>query len=145
MLKETRTTRLVKSQDLNHHGTLFAGRMSEWLVETCFLAAARFLGNPKDLVCVKIHGLTFVKPAFPGDTIELVAVPARAGTKSLTVGTEVFINDEAVPTVRGFATFVTVDEVGASYAHGLVLPPAWVDAHRLLCDEAERLQGKRGS
>jgi acyl-CoA hydrolase len=142
MLKETRTTRLVKSQDLNHHGTLFAGRMAEWLVESCFLAAARFLGNPKDLVCVKIHGLTFTKPAYPGDTIELVAVPARAGKKSLTIGAEVFINDEAEPTVRGFATFVSVDEAGVSYAHGLVLPPEWVESHRLLCDEAERLQAR---
>jgi acyl-CoA hydrolase len=142
MLKETRTTRLVKSQDLNHHGTLFAGRMAEWLVESCFLAAARYLGNPKDLVCVKIHGLTFTKPAHPGDTIELVAVPARTGTKSLTVGAEVFVNDETEPTVRGFSTFVTVDDEGRSYAHGLRLPAEWKEAHRTLCDEAERLQLK---
>ena len=51
MLKETRTTRLVKSQDLNHHGTLFAGRMAEWFTESCFLAASRLLGRPEDLVC----------------------------------------------------------------------------------------------
>lgn len=142
MLKETRTTRLVKSQDLNHHGTLFAGRMSEWLVESCFLAAARYLGNPKDLVCVKIHGLTFTKPAYPGDTIEIVALPARAGTKSLTAGAEVFINDEAEPTVRGFVTFVTVDDAGASYAHGLSLPREWLESHALLCAEAEKLQSR---
>jgi acyl-CoA hydrolase len=142
MLKETRTTRLVKSQDLNHHGTLFAGRMSEWLVETCFLSASRFHGNPKDLVCVKIHGLTFARPAYSGDAVELVAVPARAGTKSITVGAEVFINDETEPAVRGFVTFVSVNEAGASYAHGLKLPPEWVEAHRDLCDEAEALQAR---
>jgi len=142
MLKETRTTRLVKSEDLNHHGTLFAGRMSEWLVESCFLSAARFLGRPKDLVCVKIHGLTFTKPAYPGDVLELVAVPARAGTKSLTIGTEVFVNDGAEPTVRGFATFVTVDDSGKSYAHGLALPVEWREAYRVLCDEADGLQGR---
>ena len=142
MLKETRTARLVKSQDLNHHGTLFAGRMAEWLVESCFLSAARFLGTPMDLVCVKIHGLTFTKPAFPGDSIELVAVPAKAGTKSLTVGAEVFINDDAEPTVRGFVTFVTVDKAGRPYSHGLVLPREWIASHRLLCAEAEKLQGR---
>ena len=32
-MKNYYTTRLVKSEDLNHHGTLFAGRMSEWFVE----------------------------------------------------------------------------------------------------------------
>jgi hypothetical protein len=29
--------RLVKSEDLNHHGTLFAGRTAEWFVESGFL------------------------------------------------------------------------------------------------------------
>jgi len=28
------TMRLVKSEDLNHHGTLFAGRTAEWFVES---------------------------------------------------------------------------------------------------------------
>ena len=28
-------SRLVKSEDLNHHGTLFAGRGAEWFVEAC--------------------------------------------------------------------------------------------------------------
>jgi Acyl-CoA hydrolase len=142
MLKETRTTRLVKGEDLNHHGTLFAGRMSEWLVESCFLAAARFVGAPEDIVCVKIHGLTFTKPAHPGDSIEIVSLPVRTGTKSLTVGAEVFINDEIEPTVRGYVTFVTVDGSGKSYAHGLSLPPAWIEAHRGLCEEAEALKMK---
>ncbi len=142
MLKDTRTTRLVKSQDLNHHGTLFAGRMAEWFTESCFLAAARFHGRPEDLVCVKIHGLTFSKPARPGDAVEIVSAPVRAGTKSLTIGAEVFINDEAEPTVRGFATFVTVDGSGKSYAHGLAIPSEWIESHRLLCSEAEKLQLK---
>ena len=53
--------RLVKSEDLNHHGTLFAGRSAEWFVEAGFIAAASVL-PPKNIVCVKIHGLTFTKP-----------------------------------------------------------------------------------
>jgi acyl-CoA hydrolase len=140
MLKETRTARLVKSQDLNHHGTLFAGQMAEWFVETCFLSASRFVGAPEDLVCVKIHGLSFTESARSGDAIEIVAIPARAGTKSLTVEAEVFINDEERPAVSGFVTFVTVDRAGKSYAHGLSLGKEWIEAHRLVCDEAERLQ-----
>ena len=34
------TSRLVKSEDLNHHGTLFAGRTAEWFVEAGFVSAA---------------------------------------------------------------------------------------------------------
>ena len=56
-IREFVTTRLVKSEDLNHHGTLFAGRMSEWFVEGCFIAAATSYGNPEEIVCVKLHGL----------------------------------------------------------------------------------------
>jgi len=42
--------RLVKSEDLNHHGTLFAGRSAEWFVEAGFIAAASVL-PPKNIVC----------------------------------------------------------------------------------------------
>ena len=28
------TNRFVKGEDLNHHGTLFAGRAAEWFVES---------------------------------------------------------------------------------------------------------------
>jgi acyl-CoA hydrolase len=139
MLIDTVSTRLVKGSDLNHHGTLFAGCMAEWFVESCFLAGSRFLGSPENLVCVKIHGLAFTKPAKPGDIIEIVAAVAKAGTKSLTVGAEIFINDERLPSMRGFATFVSVDAEGKSYPHGLSLPSEWVAAHQVLCDDAEKL------
>ena len=139
MLVDTRSTRLVKGSDLNHHGTLFAGRMAEWFVETCFLSGARFLGNPEDLVCVKIHGLAFTKPGKPGDIIEIIASPAKAGRTSLTIGAEVHINGAAEPAVRGFATFVCVDAEGQPRPHGLSLPPDWVASHRELCADAEKL------
>lgn len=142
MLKETRTTRLVKSQDLNHHGTLFAGRIAEWFTESCFLSASRYFGKAEDLVCVKLHGLTFTKPTLPGDALEIVAVPARTGTKSLTIGANVYINDDPVPAVHGFATFVSVDQDGKPYPHGLQLPADWIAQHRELCEEAERQQSQ---
>lgn len=143
MLQETRTTRLVKGQDLNHHGTLFAGRMAEWFTESCFLAALRFVRRPEDIVCANIHGLRFTKPARPGDSVEIISNVVRCGTKSLTVSGEVFVNDEPDPTIHGFATFVTVDHDGRSYAHGLSLPPEWIAANRKLCEEAEELFTKR--
>lgn len=37
-MKEFKISHLIKSEDLNHHGTLFAGRTAEWLVELwCFV------------------------------------------------------------------------------------------------------------
>ncbi len=52
---------LVKSEDLNHHGTLFAGRCAEWFVEAGFIAAAS-LTHPENIVCSKIHGMVFSRP-----------------------------------------------------------------------------------
>ncbi len=42
-----RVPRLVKPGDLNHHGSLYAGRAAEWFVEACYLCAAqaRIAGN----------------------------------------------------------------------------------------------------
>ena len=39
-MKKYYATHLVKSEDLNHHGTLFAARTASWFVESAFIAAA---------------------------------------------------------------------------------------------------------
>lgn len=43
-MKKYYTTHLVKSEDLNHHGTLFAARTASWFVEA-IRALARSLGK----------------------------------------------------------------------------------------------------
>ena len=37
------TNRFVKSEDLNHHGTLFAGRSAEWFIEAGLMAVSGIL------------------------------------------------------------------------------------------------------
>jgi acyl-CoA hydrolase len=113
--------------------------MAEWFVESCFLAAVRLFGKPSDLVCVKIHGLTFSKPTMPGDLIEIVARVARTGGKSLTIYAEVFVNNADAPTIKGYSTFATVDHEGRAYEHGIVLPPEYVHSNKEIAEEAERL------
>ncbi len=63
--KEISYVRLVKSEDLNHHGTLFAGRCAEWFVEAGFIAVASVL-PAENIVCMKIHGLEFSRPGSIG-------------------------------------------------------------------------------
>ena len=57
---------LVKGEDLNHHGTLYAGRTAEWFVESGFIAAAS-MTKPENIVCLKIHGMTFNRPIRKGE------------------------------------------------------------------------------
>ena len=52
-MKKYYATHLVKSEDLNHHGTLFAARTASWFVESAFIAAACEHGDPSEIVCRK--------------------------------------------------------------------------------------------
>ena len=144
-LKETVISHLVKPEDLQHHGTLFAGRMAEWLVETCFITASRFISRPEDIVCVKVHGITFQRPVNNGDITELKARVACLGNTSITVKGQAFTVDSEVPCVSGMVTFVTVDKQGKPYAHGLSLPQEYISQNREIHEEALKVRGKRQS
>jgi acyl-CoA hydrolase len=120
-MKEMIVNHLVKSEDLNHHKTLFAGRTAEWFVESGFIAAAAIV-NPKDIICVKIHGMTFNKPVNAGNIVCFRSKVVNAGTSSLTAYVKVSMIHtitEEMDIVDGFITFVHVDEDGRPLPHGL--------------------------
>ena len=139
--RATVISHLIKPEDLQHHGTLFAGQMAKWLVEACFIVAARLVGKPEDVVCVQIHGMGFTKPARDGDIIEIRAKVALTGTTSITVGGEAYLNEDEVSSVSGMATFVTVDKQGVPYKHGITLSDDYIAQNRVSYDEALRLRG----
>jgi acyl-CoA hydrolase len=121
-MKTHKMYRLIKSEDLNHHGTLFAGRMAEWFVEGSFIAAASTYGNPNNIVCLKLHGLKFGTPANRGDIIILETTVVSVGNTSMTVYGKVTRNDDPTLMVDGFTTFVCVDEDGKKMPHNLPKP-----------------------
>jgi acyl-CoA hydrolase len=140
MLKETVISHLIKPEDLQHHGTLFAGQMAKWLVEACFVSASRFVGRPEDVVCVQIHGMSFKKPAQNGDIIEIKSRVAFAGTTSIMVYGEAFINEDKIPAVSGMATFVTVDKHNIPYSHGLTLPEEYKEQNHEIYEKAVKFR-----
>lgn len=115
------TSRLIKSEELNHHGTLFAGRLSEWFVEASFSAAAMAVKNPDQIVCLKLHGLTFKKPAKKGELLQLQSQVVAHGITSITVHCKALsgITDDVY--VDGFVTFVSVNDEGNKIPHHLNL------------------------
>jgi acyl-CoA hydrolase len=143
MLKETSISHLIRPEDLQHHGTLFAGRMAEWLVETCFVAASRLVGKPEDIVCVQIHGISFKKPANNGDIVDIKARVALIGPTSITVSGRAFVNNGEIPSVSGMITFVTVDKDGKPYEHGLILPQEYIAQNREIHQEALKIRGQK--
>ncbi len=130
------TTRLVKSVDLNHHGTLFAGRMAEWLVEVGFLTSRQALAcDPRNIVCVRLHGMDFTRSAENGATVLMEGRVVYVGRSSITVYVECFtlapLTNDRTRITDGFATFTKIVE-GKTVPHGLdVEPPQEPEAVRL--------------
>lgn len=143
MLKETITSHLIRPEDLNHHGTLFAGQMAQWLLEACLIAASRLLGRPEDVVCVQLHSMIFKKPAHNGEILEIKTRIAFVGATSITVHGRVFTSKDEAPLLSGMATFVTVDKQGRPYQHGLKLPEEYIAENREIYEEALKVRGAK--
>jgi acyl-CoA hydrolase len=129
---------LVKSEDLNHHGTLYAGRSAEWFVEAGFIAAAR-IKPPNSIVCLKIHGMTFSRPVKCGEIVTYNSKIIYARTTSLVAFIDVRAKEELV--VRGFITFIHVDDDSKPIPHGITIIPV-TEEDRRIQEEAIALSGK---
>jgi acyl-CoA hydrolase len=136
----TVTMRLVKSEDLNHHGTLFAGRTAEWFVESGFISVASLL-NPQNIVCLKIHGMYFTKPAKSGDVLKFSSRVVYTGNTSLTSYVHVENNGAEKPLVDGFVTFIHVDENTRPSLHHLQINPV-NEEDKILYESAKNLRVK---
>ncbi len=112
---------LAKSVDLNHHGTLFAGRMAEWVVEVGFLTAREVLAcEPRQLVCACLDRLDFTRSVPSGSTVVIVGRAAHVGRSSVAIFMEASLltGGVPVPVTAGYATFVHIDKDGAT-PHGV--------------------------
>jgi acyl-CoA hydrolase len=136
------THRLIKSEDLNHHGTLFAGRSAEWFVESGFIAASSLV-DAKNVICVKIHGMHFSQPVRIGQTVCFKSKIVYAGRTSLIAYVEVTkLNSTEIKLVDGFLSFVHVDQNTKPTPHGIeVNPVTWEDIQ--LQEQAKALGKKR--
>ena len=137
-LKSIITRRLVKSEDLNHHKTLFAGRCAEWFVESSFIVVATYI-PPKEVVCLKVHGMEFLHPVHVGDVLTFESKIASNGKSTLTTHTRVYKDSTPDTTFcEGFATFVHVDENTIPKPHGIIINPETEEEIRLY-EEAQKL------
>ena len=126
---------LVKGEDLNHHGTLYAGRTAEWFVESGFIAAAS-MTKPENIVCLKIHGMTFSRPIRKGELPVFTSRIALTGETKIVSLIEVRILGKLA--VRGFITFIHVDLEGKSLPHGLDFVPH-TEEEKAIYEEAKAL------
>jgi acyl-CoA hydrolase len=130
------TYHLVKGEDLNHHGTLFAGRSAEWFVEAGFIAAAS-LTRPENIVCLKIHGMTFTAPVAAGSLARFESKVVYTGRSKIVVYIKLSVKD--IDVVKGFISFVNVDQNTKPLPHGITIVPE-TDEDKELFEAAKNLK-----
>ncbi|WPY97219.1 acyl-CoA thioesterase [Christiangramia sp. OXR-203] len=82
------TRKWIKPEDLNPNGTLFGGRLLEWIDEECALYSIVQLENPKT-VTKYMSEIDFRSSAHQGDIVEIGIEVIKFGTASLTLQCEV--------------------------------------------------------
>ena len=131
---------LIKGSDVNHHGTLYAGKGADWMVESGFIAAAALVGT-HHVVCLKIHGMLFKRPVRPGTLLRLDSQVVLAGKTSLTSYVQASDAMTGEYIVDGYMTFIHVDDNGKSIAHGLTIE-AKNEEQKAWQNEAKRLMAR---
>jgi len=112
------TRKWIKPEDLNPNGTLFGGRLLEWIDEEAALYAIIQLENPRT-VTKYMSEINFRSSAKKGDIIEIGLKPTKYGNSSLTLACEVRnkMTREVIITIDSII-MVSLDENGKPSAHG---------------------------
>ncbi len=112
------TRKWIKPEDLNPNGTLFGGRLLQWIDEEAALYAIIQLENPK-VVTKFISAIDFRSSAEPGDIVEIGIGVVKFGRTSLTLRCEVRNKrtHESIISIDSIV-FVSLGEDGQPKPHG---------------------------
>ena len=112
------TRKWVKPEDLNPNGTLFGGRLLEWIDEEAALYAIVQLEN-SHVVTKFITEIDFKSSAKEGDIIEIGLDVTRFGNASLTLRCEVrnMMTRETIITIEKIV-MVNLNSDGIPTPHG---------------------------
>ena len=119
MDKKIATRRFVRPEFMNHHETLYAGYISEWLTEAAMIGITEIMGETEHVVLAAIREIQVSRSVLAGTILEFRYKLDKYGTTSIQIGVEGrdFLSHEVYFT--GSAVFVTVDDQGHKTPHGL--------------------------
>ena len=105
-------TELVLPPDTNHHGTVFGGRVLQWIDITASIAAQRYAG--RKVVTASIDQMHFILPIHLGNVVILKACVNSVHRTSMEIGVRVEredvltgLNEHAA---TAYLTFVAMDQ-----------------------------------
>src|SRR4051794_19636318 len=114
-------TELVLPGDTNALGTIFGGKVMQWIDIAASVAGMRHSGG--NVVTASIDGLTFLTPIHLGEIVILQAQVNFVGRTSMEVGVRVEAENPRTGarryTTKAYLTFVAIDAAGKPRA----IPP----------------------
>lgn len=120
----TVTTEQVLPNDTNPIGTLFGGRLLQWIDITAGIAAHRHCN--KVCVTASVNNVSFAIPVKLGDIVTLEAKVSRAFNTSIEVHVDVWVSnwtgDHKRKCNTAILTFVAVDQMGTPQPIPPVIP-----------------------
>lgn len=109
----------IRPEHLNHHRTLYAGQMTEWMIETAFVTAVGIWKSTDHIVMAGSNHTRLLRPMVPGDILQLTGVVSHLGTTSIITTVNGIELITGQPCCVGEFVFVTVDDDGHKMPHGL--------------------------
>ena len=112
------TRKWVKPEDLNANGTLFGGRLLEWIDEEAAIYAIIQLENQR-VVTKYMSEIDFKSSARQGDIVEIGIEVVKFGSASLVLSSEVRnkMTRETIITISNIV-MVNIGPNGKALAHG---------------------------
>ena len=111
---KTTMTQTVFPNDVNNNGTLFGGRLLDWIDTIAGIVAKRHCRS--GVVTASIDSLNFLNPIFQSDIVNLEAWVNYVGRTSMEIEVRVTsenpITGETTKTCRAFLTYVAIGPRG---------------------------------
>jgi acyl-CoA hydrolase len=109
-------TTIVMPEDTNRYGSIFGGRVMEWIDKAAAVAALRH--SRMNIVTASLDHLDFLNPIQLGDIVRLLAAVNFTHRSSMEVGVKVLAEDphtgHSRHTCSAYVTMVGLDDRGAS-------------------------------
>ena len=137
-------TELTLPNDANALGTLFGGKLMQYVDIAAAISASRLARCP--VVTASIDSMTFLRPVRIGQLVVLRSSVNRVFRTSMEVGVRVLVEDlltgEQAHVSSAYLTFVGLDREGASKVELPQVVPETVDEQRRF-EDAERRRNYR--
>ena len=113
------TRKMIAHKDLNSNGTLFGGRVLDWIDEEAYIYCSCQLDNDR-VVTRSMSNIDFLHSAIRGDIIEIGMEIVKIGTTSITIRCDVRNKrTEQVITSVEQIVFVNLGPDGNPAPHGV--------------------------